>query len=71
MKNIDKIFRDTIYKQKTLRTRKCEKCGHSIDFASGLQYVLCTWCGAKIYKNDKTKFKVEIEKRLKQKSGGK
>lgn len=42
MKNIDKIFRDTIYKQKTLRTRKCEKCGHSIDFASGLQYVLCT-----------------------------
>lgn len=65
MKNIDKIFRDTKYKQKTLRTRKCEKCGHSVDFRSGFRYILCSWCGARIYKNDRTKFKVELKERLK------
>ena len=64
MKDIHKIFNDKKYKTKTLLKRKCEKCGHSIDYISLKDFTLCTWCGAKIYKNEKIKFRYELEKRL-------
>lgn len=65
MRNIDKAFCDIRYRRRSMQVRKCEKCGHSIDFRSGLKYIICSWCGARIYKNDRTKFKVELEERLK------
>lgn len=57
-------FKDINYKRRILQVRKCDHCGHSVDFRSGFRYILCSWCGARIYKNDRTKFKVELEERL-------
>lgn len=43
---------------------KC-KCGHSLFFKR--DYMICTWCGNIVFKNDKAKFKYELNKRLKKK----
>ena len=43
--------------------RKCE-CGHAIDFKGYYEYKICTWCGRKVYKDEKAQFKFEMEKRL-------
>lgn len=46
-------------------TIKCE-CGHSMFFKR--DYHICTWCGKRVYKDDKTKFKYELNKLLKKKN---
>ena len=43
--------------------RKCA-CGHAIDFKGYFDYKICTWCGRKVYKDEKAQFKFEMEKRL-------
>ena len=52
----------------TNNTVKCE-CGHSMFFKRDYHY--CTWCGRKVYKDDKTKFKYELIKLLKKKESEK
>ena len=47
---------------------KCE-CGHSMFFKR--DYHICTWCGRKVYKDDKTKFKYELIRLLKKKESEK
>jgi len=44
---------------------KCE-CGHSMFFVK--DYHICSWCGRKVYKDDKTKFKYELIKKIKEKN---
>jgi hypothetical protein len=43
--------------------RKCE-CGHAIDFKGYYDYKICTWCGRKVYKDDRAQFKHIMEQRL-------
>ena len=58
-------FKDINYKRRILQVRKCEHCGHSVDFRSGLLYYICDYCGKRIYRNNKIKFKIELQERLK------
>lgn len=58
-------FKDINYKRRVLQVRKCEHCGHSVDFRSGLLYYICNYCGKRIYRNNKIKFKIELQERLK------
>lgn len=44
---------------------KC-KCGHSMFFERDYHY--CTWCGRKVYKDDRTKFKYELSSLIKKKN---
>lgn len=59
-KDIEKLA-----KYKTNHKVKC-KCGHSMFFKR--DYHICTWCGKRVYKDDKTKFKYELNKLLKKKN---
>lgn len=63
----DVTFKDMAYKTRELKRRKCEHCGHSIDFVSGTLYLICSYCGRRVYRDDKTKFKIELKERLKKK----
>ena len=44
-------------------TVKCP-CGHSVIIAHPKTSVICTWCGYRVYKNDKEKFKDELIKTM-------
>lgn len=57
-------MRDTKYDAKNTCVRHCN-CGHSVDYVKRPDYILCTWCGRRIYKNDKLEFMYEIRRRLK------
>lgn len=58
-KDIEKLAR-----YKTDHKVKCE-CGHSMFLIR--DSVICSWCGRKVYKDDRTKFRYELTKRLKKK----
>jgi hypothetical protein len=42
-------------------TRKCKHCGHSIQFLSKKDRLICSWCKNWIYKDNKSEFKYKIE----------
>lgn len=45
----------------------CENCGHTISFyAFEAEKKVCNWCGRLNYKNDLTKFKDTLNKKLKE-----
>lgn len=43
---------------------KCKRCGHVVIMIKR-NWMMCNWCGAKIYKNGKEEFKDKIRKELK------
>ncbi len=47
--------------------KKCE-CGHTMAISANTQYVICTWCGRKIFRNkqEEFKYKLGIAKRKKE-----
>lgn len=51
------------WNQRLMCVRKCE-CSHSVDYLSNRDYIVCTWCGRRIYKNDKIKFRYELLRRI-------
>lgn len=42
---------------------KC-KCGHTVFIISKFDFVYCDWCGRKVFKNDKAKFKYKLLKNM-------
>ena len=44
-------------------TVKCP-CGHSVIIAYPKKSVICTWCGNKVYKDDKEEFKDRLMKSM-------
>ena len=44
--------------------RTC-KCGHRVMVAYPHKYIVCKWCGNKVYKDEREKFKDILGKRLK------
>lgn len=43
---------------------KCQ-CGHSLFFKR--DYIICTWCGNMVFRNDKAKFKYKLNQAIKKK----
>lgn len=44
--------------------RYCKYCGHSQYVPSYVEYVICDYCSHKIYRDDKTEFKIKLKKNL-------
>lgn len=42
---------------------KCN-CGHTIDFKSNKNKILCSWCGNYVYKNKKIEFIEKLKKEM-------
>lgn len=55
---------DMIYISKTKQIRQCKNCKHKITYRARMPFVLCDWCGSKIYKNDKIEFKEKLMKEM-------
>lgn len=55
-------FNDADYKRRVYQVRKCDKCGHSVDYRMNVTYIICSHCGNKIYK---IKFKNILQDKLK------
>lgn len=43
-------------------TIKCE-CGHSMFFKR--DNMICSWCGRRVFKDDRAKFKYELNRKIK------
>ena len=43
---------------------KCPNCGNRLLFINNKDYITCTYCGHTIFRNEKSKFKYELEKRM-------
>lgn len=41
------------------------KCGHRVFVENKYKYRICTWCGSRVYKDEREKFKDILERRLK------
>lgn len=57
--NIEKYFNDKKYEERVKKRRNCKKCGKSVDFISDKPFIICTWCGNRIYKTNKIEFKLK------------
>lgn len=44
--------------------RYCKRCGHSQYIPKFITHNHCTYCGYPIYRDNKTEFQLELEKRL-------
>lgn len=47
----------------------CPKCGRKMIIAYKNDKTICDWCGTLIYKDEKAKFKDQMQKRLRKKEG--
>lgn len=55
-KEMTKYFTDL-----TTCTRKCKHCGHSMQFLSKKDRLICSWCSNWVYKSDSIEFKYKME----------
>lgn len=44
-------------------TRYC-KCGHSVQFKTGIPYVICTYCGRLIFRDKRSEYNYKIKRRF-------
>lgn len=42
---------------------KC-KCGHTVNFTSNKNKIICSWCGNYVYKNKKVEFIEKLKKEM-------
>lgn len=58
------------YKEMTVYTKKLQdnmytcECGHRMFIAKNRLFVICNWCGKKVYKNKKDEFMDRLETKL-------
>jgi len=56
-------YEDKLATMFTKITYKCP-CGHSVIISHQKSFVICTWCGNKVYKDDKEEFKDRLMKSI-------
>lgn len=66
MKKINLNFKELIkYNDEAQRhTVTCE-CGHRVIIPENRKYRICSWCGIKVYKSEKDKFKEKLINQMK------